>query len=96
MLTPDFDTSLAAIRLQFEITDPDGLHQVQFFLPSEMGASLIDCKSLKKREQVIIEFVATELLAMESGTISLNIIDSQGNITWWPFHIDITPNITRL
>ena len=91
MFTPDFVTSPAAIRLQFEITDPDGLHQAQLFLPSEMGPSVIDCKSLKNKNSVIIEFVTTELLAIESGTIGLSVIDSQGNIIQQlPFHIDIT------
>ena len=90
MLTPDFVTSPDAIRLQFEITDPDGLHQAQLFLPSEGGLSLFGCKSLNEN-RVIIEFVTTELLTFKSCTISLNVIDSQGNIKSFPFQIDITP-----
>ena len=89
MLMPELVTSLAAIRLQFEIADPDGLHQAQLILPSEQGPSLFGCKSLNE-DRVIIQFVTTELLAIESGTISLNVIDSQGNIKLCPFQIDIT------
>ena len=88
MLTPNLVTSPAAIRLQFEITDPDGLHQAQLLLPSEMGPSLFDCKSLNENSATI-EFVTTELLAIESGTISLYVIDSQGNMKLFPFQIDI-------
>ena len=91
MLIPELVMSPAAIRLQFEITDPDGLHQAQLILPSEQGYSLFGCRSLNE-DSVIIEFVTTELLAIESGTIFLNVIDSQGNIIeLFPFQIDITP-----
>ena len=90
MLTPDLVMSPAAIRLQFEITDPDGLHQAQLVLPSEMGIALFDCKSLNGNS-VIIEFVTTEMLAIENGTIYIDVIDSQGNIKICPFQIDITP-----
>ena len=98
MRTPDLVKSPAAIRhqfptairLQFEISDPDGLHQAQLFLPSEMGHGLFDCRSLDGNS-VVIEFVTTELLAIKSGTISLNVIDAQGNPKSFPFQIDITP-----
>ena len=90
MRTPDLVKSSAAIRLQFEISDPDGLHQAQLFLPSEMGLGLFDCRSLDGNS-VVIEFVTTELLAIKSGTISLNVIDAQGNPKSFPFQIDITP-----
>ena len=90
MRTPDLVISPAAIRLQFEISDPDGLHQAQLFLPSEKGHGLFDCRSLNANS-VVIEFVTTELLAIKSGTISLNVIDAQGNLKSFPFQIDITP-----
>ena len=90
MRTPDLVKSPAAIRVQFEISDPDGLHQAQLFLPSEMGHGLFDCRSLDGNS-VVIEFVTTELLAIKSGTISLNVIDAQGNPKSFPFQIDITP-----
>ena len=90
MRTPDLVKSPAAIRVQFEISDPDGLHQAQLFLPSEMGHGLFDCRSLDGNS-VVIEFITTELLGIKSGTISLNVIDAQGNPKSFPFQIDITP-----
>ena len=90
MLTPELVPSPAAIRLKFEITDPDGLHQAQLVLPAEMGVALFDCKSLNNKSEMV-EFVTTEMLAIERATISLNVIDSQGNFILLPFQVDITP-----
>ncbi len=100
MLNTDIVTSPHTIRLTFEITDPDLLHQAQLILPyntdserSEIGISMIDCKSLNKQEHIIIEFVTTKLLTINTGVIYLNVIDSQGNIKSSPFQIDITSQL---
>lgn len=90
MLTQELVTSPDAIRLQFEITDPDELHQAQLILPSEIGFAMFDCISLNENS-AIIEFVTTELLVIESSSIYLNVIDSQGNFSLLPFQVDITP-----
>ena len=53
-----------AIRLRFEITDPDGLHQAQLFAPhplyNDSGPSLTDCKRLEGNSNTV-EFVTTDL-----------------------------------
>ena len=71
-----------AIRLRFEVTDPDGLHQAQ--LHNSTGDA-IDCQGING-ESVSVEFVTPE--ATEG--VSLRVVDVYGNVTeqWQP--IDIT------
>ena len=88
------------IRLQFEVTDPDGLHQGQLLTEFELGnwkepqfpyntAGLIACKKLNG-ESATVEFVTT-LLAKGSGNlVVLKIVDVHGNFTSRSFPIDIT------
>ena len=89
------------IRLQFEVTDPDGLHQAQLLTEFEFGnwkesqfpyntdTGLIACKKLNG-ESATVEFVTT-LLAKGSGNfVVLKIVDVHGNFTSRSFPIDIT------
>ena len=72
-----------AIRLRFEITDPDGLHQAQLLTPAtdedeDMGSpKLLDCKSLSG-ESNTVEFVTSELAEGPANQISLRVIDKHG------------------
>ena len=73
-----------AIRLRFEVTDPDGLHQAQ--LHNSTGEA-IDCQGLDlDGESASVEFVTPE--ATEG--VTLRVVDVYGNVTeqWQP--IDIT------
>ena len=73
-----------AIRLRFEVTDPDGLHQAQ--LHNSTGEA-IDCQGLDlDGESASVEFVTPE--ATEG--VMLRVVDVYGNVTeqWQP--IDIT------
>ena len=71
-----------AIRLRFEVTDPDGLHQAQ--LHNRTGDA-IDCQGING-ESVSVEFVTPEA----TERVSLRVVDVYGNVTeqWQP--IDIT------
>lgn len=77
-----------AIRLRFEITDADGLHQAQLQgIPkpgfSDLGTSLIACKSLSGKSATI-EFITSDLkLLPDVGYQSeiLSVIDKHGNFT---------------
>ena len=74
-----------AIRLRFEVTDPDGLHQAQLIIPTTAedpakGEKLHGCKRLRG-ESNSIEFITTELTEKSTTEVALHVIDVHGNIT---------------
>ena len=74
-----------AIRLRFEVTDPDGLHQAQLIIPTTAedpakGEKLHGCKRLRG-ESNTIEFITTELTEKSTTEVALHVIDVHGNIT---------------
>ena len=75
-----------AIRLRFEITDPDGLHQVQLFGPSSRrryksaGPGLIAYKRLNGQSSSV-EFVTAEFSAGPDSEARVAVIDVHGNFT---------------
>ena len=84
-----------AIRLRFEVTDADGLHQAQLLTPSDgffddFNAALTDCKRLNGESRTTIEFVTTELMnSYPDSFVGLHVIDINGNITYKHFDIEI-------
>ena len=82
-----------AIRLRFEITDPDGLHQAQLLTPlplyNDSGSSLTACKRLKGNSNTV-EFVTTDLTTELNSYVVLKVIDVLGNFTYRKFPIDVT------
>ncbi len=84
MLTPSLVSAPITIRLQFEITDSDGLHQAQLF--GEAG--IIACKKLEG-QTTTLEFTTADLRD-NSRSVRLRLIDAYGNFTWHRFRIDIT------
>ena len=86
MLPPMLASPPATIRLQFEITDPDGLHQAQLI---REGDPIIACQKLNGTNTTV-EFITTELLGV--NTIFLQVMDAHGNFTFrgQRFTIDIT------
>ena len=90
-----------SIRLRFEITDLDGLHQAQLFTTVEYlnghDLSILGCKSLDGSSN-IVEFATTPLtltadsipLQVITDSVSLRVIDAHGNFTHKEFPIDIT------
>ena len=75
MLPLSLESLPNAIRLRFEVTDPDGLHHAFLVLPGS-NVSLLGCKSLSG-EHSTIEFVTTELRPKDK--VDLEVIDARGN-----------------
>ncbi|MCY4571018.1 MAG: hypothetical protein OXD49_22225 [Candidatus Poribacteria bacterium] len=94
MLPPSLATPPNVIRLRFEVTDSDGIHQVQLmkYNPRVHGAhslTLMDCKRLNGNPKANVDFITTSLSSID--TVTLSIIDVHGNITSTQiFPIDIT------
>ena len=93
MLPPNLGASLNAIRLRFEVTDPDGLYQAHLFTLGDASDGYqrwIGCKSLKGKSSSTVEFVTTEL-EQKNTEVWLQGIDTHGNIAVSQhFPIDIT------
>ena len=71
-------------RLRFEASDPDGLHQAQLLVPEDGSwgpLELVDCKPLNGQKQTV-EFVTTRFTAAPVDRVTLQIMDTGGNITW--------------
>ena len=101
MSPPSLASPPNTIRLRFEVTDPDGLHQAQLFrqVPSATNISLrreapslIACKRLTGTTSTV-EFVTTELTPADE-TVFLQFIDVHGNTSGKTFPIDITSLLT--
>ena len=89
MLPPRTPSAPNAIRFRFEVTDPDGIHQVQLLTPTTneihdpltLGyLELLAYERLDGRESDTVEFRTTEL-TQESESVSLMVIDRNGNMT---------------
>ncbi len=89
MLKPTLGSSSYAIRIQFEVTDSDGLHHAQLSRLSFYDAGVIDCKKLNGKETTV-EFVTTHVIGGIGESVQLRIIDRDGNFTSHTFPIDIT------
>ena len=88
MLPPSFVSEPNTIRIRFEVTDRDGLHQAQLLTPEETySGGLIACKRLEGASSTV-EFVTVELTT-KSNWVSLNVMDVHGNFTSHEFSIDI-------
>ena len=75
-----------AIRLRFEVTDPDGLHQAQ--LHNSTGDA-IDCQGISS-ESASVEFVTLEVTEDPGNRVGLRVVDVYGNVTRQSYPIDIT------
>ena len=83
MLPPSLASPPNAIRLRFEVTDPDGLHHVHLTGYSLMGTSVIACQRLNDSPSSTVEFV-TALRSVGTvnflrGSVHLGVIDVHGN-----------------
>ena len=82
-----------AFRLQFELTDADGLHQAQLIVPATAsdpahGTKLHSCKSLNGKSQTV-EFITTDLTVRADSEVTLQVIDERGGITKQTFPLTI-------
>lgn len=88
----DSDTRL----FTFSVTDEDGIHQVQLFVPIDMKyrgwrKKFYDCKPLKGKEEATLAFEITD---PEIQDVELRMIDMHGNIAHREFFI--TPKTDEL
>ena len=103
-MLPPLAYSSKAIRLRFEVTDTDGLHQAQLIIPTTTrdpvegsGIKLHGCKSLRG-ENSSLEFITTELTVEPATEVILQVIDIYGGITRSRFTFtkdDILPDPTN-
>ena len=81
------------VRLRFEVTDPDGLHQAQLLTPEFEGAGdLIACQRLNGTSSTV-EFVVPQMIFRQSGEVTLRVIDRQGNFLSERFYPQAGPKI---
>ncbi|MCE2400630.1 leucine-rich repeat domain-containing protein, partial [Candidatus Poribacteria bacterium] len=83
-----------AVRLRFEVADPDGLYIAQLVVAAPGGGDVIASKRLQGNK-AIVEFETTKLgLILDGGIVTILVVDETGDIA--DFHsnsypIDITP-----
>ena len=86
MLSPSsYHPNAENLTLRFEITDGDGIHQVQLLVPTTeedpaSGIKLHSCRD-GHNQSSIFEFDTPTLTAHPINTIGLQVIDVHGNIT---------------
>ena len=88
-------------RFRFQITDTDGLHQVQFLIPAiagdpSPGVKLHSCLALNGKTSSTVEFVASELIETSGEEVTLQVIDIHGNITYRKFSVTTSTPITDI
>ncbi|RKU25119.1 hypothetical protein C6499_15365 [Candidatus Poribacteria bacterium] len=81
------------LRLQFELTDTDGLHQAQLIVPAAatdpaQGTKLHSCKSMNGKNQTVT-FLTTDATVPSDSEITLQVIDATGNITKQAFSLAV-------
>ena len=87
MIPPNSALSPNAIRFRFEVTDTDGLHQAQLYVPDL--DSLIACEGINGDPDANVEFVTTKVGSV-IDSVYLRVIDTNGNISEQRFAVDIT------
>ena len=86
MLTPSsYPPNAKNFNLRFEVTDVDGIHQVQLLIPTAAedpapGIKLYSCQD-GHPQSGIVEFDTPTLSALQVNDIALQVIDVYGNIT---------------
>lgn len=92
MLPPRLESLPNVIRLRFEVTDLDGVQQVQLIGSTHWqngDPGLIACKSAKGNSNNTVEFIFNPI--ERKSDVTLSVIDIYGNLTWSiTYPIDIT------
>ena len=78
-----------AVRLRFEVTDSDGLHQAQVLVPRSGGSRVIACKQLNG-ESNNFDIITTQTAYLSDGSVTLRVIDEKGDVAFRMFSIDIS------
>ena len=79
-----------AIRLRFEVTDSDGLHQTQLF---NSTGEAVDFRGLSG-EKATVEFVTPEVTEAPGNEVGLRVVDVYGNVRSNRYPIDILALLT--
>ena len=79
-----------SIRLRFEVTDSDGLHQAQ--LQNSTGEA-IDCQTING-ESAPVESVTSEVTEAPGNAVTLRVVDAYGNVTEQRYPIELTALLT--
>ena len=79
-----FFTASNTVRMRFEVTDPDGLHQAQLITPSTpedpiQGTKMLGCQHVSG-EQKTIEFIVPQSSVMPGTLVGLQVMDVFGNV----------------
>ena len=83
MLPPSLVSPSNAIRLRFEVTDPDGLHQAQLTSRAiDRFPTLLDYDGLNGSPDSTLEFIISDPAILDGNgfDVSLRAMDMQGNI----------------
>ena len=87
------------VRLRFEVTDLNGLHQAQLVVPTIAGdpaggVKLYNCSSLSG-ENSNIEFITTGLTAWRNKEVTLRVIDAHGSFKQqtYPIRLNSITNV---
>ena len=96
MFPPSFAFAPNAIRLRFNVSDPDGLYQAQALVREDEFLELLGCKQLNGNARSTFEIITTYLVPThKQTTIHLRVIDMQGNTFYsepYPINIiDVLP-----
>ena len=93
-------------RFQFQIMDPDGIHQAQFLIPatvgdpSPVGTKLHGCEALNGKTNSTVTFVVNGFSPASNDTVTLQVMDGHGNISERRFPIqtveDSNPTIVSI
>ena len=87
MLPPSFVSPPNAIRLRFKVASPNGLHQTQLLINTELTA----CQKLKGETNATVDFVLTSLTpGNNTDTVYLMVADVHGILEHLPFRVDVT------
>ena len=84
-----------AIRFRFEVTDKDGLHQIQLLTPATAvheapgDPKLLDYKRVSAQSHTV-EFVTSQLTTQSQTEVMLQVIDIHGSFAARRFTIDLS------
>ncbi len=85
-MRPPVEVPPNAIRLRFEVDDPDELHQAQLLTPEyEEAGGLIACRLLEGTNSTV-EFVIPKSTLNKNGEVTLQVIDLHGRFSGQTFH----------
>ena len=85
-MLPPLSVPPLSVRLRFELSDPDGLHQAQLH---NAGGEAIDSEGVKG-QAATVEFVTTEVTEAPANRVSLRVVDVHGNVTHQEHPVAIT------